>query len=166
MFWFRTYAEQHFWELLNAARKLGGLQPMPEIVAPAAPVPPARVAGAWKNVRLSAMALALTNARYVFVLQPGLAVSSKPLSTREQELRTKLAASALENFSSCYAQMKARLASISLDRFLFLDRSDVFADLSATDEIFLDSYHFGDRGNEILAQAIAEGIRASSIPLP
>ena len=167
VFWFRTYAEQHFWELLNAARKLGGLQPMPEVVPPTAPVPPARVAERLeKNVRLSTMALALIDACYVFVLQPGLAVSSKPLSTREQELRTKLAASALENFSSCYEQIKTRLAAISHERFLFLDRSDVFADLSATDEIFLDSYHFGDRGNEILAQAIEEGIRASSIRLP
>ncbi len=158
--WFRTYAEQHFWELLNAARKLGGVDMMPEVLPDAAPVSPARVADRLeKNVRLGAVALALTGARYVFVLQPGLAVTSKPLSVREQGLRDRLPPAARENFIRCYEQMKMRLASIRYDHFNYLDHSDVFAGLTSTDEIFLDSYHFGDRGNELLARAIVDGIR-------
>lgn len=92
-------------------------------------------------------------------------MTSKPLSAREQGLRSGMPVPAVENFSSCYEQMKARLASISQERFLFLDHADVFADLTAADEIFLDSYHFGDRGNEILAKAIVQGVRTSSIGL-
>lgn len=159
--WFRTYAEQHFWELLNAARKLAGLGSMPEVVAKASPVAPVRVGERLeKNVRLGAMALAMAGAHYVFVLQPGLAVTSKPLSPREQELRMGLAPWALENFSQCYEEIRKRLAELNDGNFLYLDKSNVFSELDVADEIFLDSYHFGDRGNEILAHAIADGIRA------
>jgi hypothetical protein len=56
--------------------------------------------------------------------------------------------------------MKSRLASIQSDQFLFLDQSDTFAGLTASDEIFLDSYHFGDRGNAIVAKQIADGVRS------
>lgn len=158
--WFRTYAEQHFWELLNAARKLSGMDPMPEVVAKASPVAPARVgARLEKNVRLGAMALSLERAAYVFVLQPALAVSSKPLSEREQALRAALLSSVQENFYHCYKEIRHRLERMNQSNFLYLDRSDMFSSLSVTDEIFLDSYHFGDRGNEILAEAIAEGIK-------
>ncbi|MEO6506671.1 MAG: hypothetical protein ABIO87_02715 [Chthoniobacterales bacterium] len=158
--WFRTYADQHVWELLNAARKLGGMDPMPEVVAKASPVAPARVgARLEKNVRLGALALALEGAAYVFVLQPGLAVTSKPLSERERALRAALPSSALENFYHCYRELRQRLEQMSYPNFLYLDKSDAFSSLSVTDEIFLDSYHFGDRGNEVLAHAIADGIK-------
>ena len=40
-------------------------------------------------------------------------------------------------------------------------QGDAFAGLTASDEIFLDSYHFGDRGNAIVAKKIATGIHAS-----
>ena len=157
--WFRTYADQHFWELLNRARQLGGTTAMPEIIAGPASVSPVRVAELLeKNVRLSALALGLTGARYVFVLQPALALTTKPLSVREEALRASLPPTARQNFITCYEQMNLRLASIRYDHFTYLDQSDVFAGMSLEDEIFLDSYHFGDRGNEILARAIRHGI--------
>jgi hypothetical protein len=164
VFWFRTYSDQHFWDLLNAARKTAGFHPMTDVVAGSSPVDPATVATRLeKNVRLSAVALALRGARYVFVLQPTLAVTSKPLSAREQKLRAGLLPPALENFTKSYQEMRSRLSSIHGDQFLYLDQSDAFAGLSASDEIFLDSYHFGDRGNAIVAKRIADGIRSSLI---
>ncbi len=157
--WFRTYADQHFWELLETGRGLAGLQPWQDVVANASPVAPALVGERLeKNVRLSAIALALEKARYVFILQPGLAVTSKPLSQRERELRAVLAPTAIENFYICYEQIRKRLEVMTYSNFTYLDYSDVFHTLSASDEIFLDSYHFGDRGNGILADKIAEGI--------
>ncbi len=78
---------------------------------------------------------------------------------REQGLRALLPSAAAANFLRCYEQMRMRLTTIPDDHFIFLDRSDVFAALTSVEEIFLDSYHFGDRGNEVLAKAIAEGIR-------
>jgi hypothetical protein len=162
VFWVRTYADQHYWDLLNAARKIAGFHPMTDVIAGPLPVTPASVATRLeKNVRLSAMTLAMKGARYVYVLQPAIAITSKPLSTREQKLRTRLLSPALENFAKSYQEMKSRLESIHGDQFLYLDQSDAFAGLTASDEIFLDSYHFGDRGNAIVAKKIADGIRST-----
>jgi lysophospholipase L1-like esterase len=158
--WFRTYADQHFWELLNQGRRLAGYPPMPEVTESPRPVPPSRVGERLeRNVRLSATALGFIGSQYIFVLQPGVAVTSKPLSERERELRNALPPSALENFESSYAEILRRLAGVGFQNFHYLDLSDVFSPLSKSDEIFLDSYHFGDRGNEILALAIADEIK-------
>lgn len=160
VFWLRTYYDQHVWDLVNAARTLAKFPPMPDVVPPPAmPDPQSIAARLEKNVRLSQMALAWKGARYAFVLQPAIAVSSKTLSEREQKLRARLLAPALENFTGSYREIKTRLGSIHADQFLYLDQSDAFAGFTANDEIFLDSYHFGDRGNAIMARKIAEGIR-------
>ena len=161
IFWFRTYADQHFWDLLNAARKTAGFSPMTDVVSPPAPVDPVLVATRLdKNVRLGMTSLAGKNARYVFVLQPALALTTKPLSTREQKLHAGLLPPALENFKNSYQEIRSHLSSIRDNHFLFIDQSDVFAGLAATDEIFLDSYHFGDRGNQIVAEKIANQLRS------
>ena len=34
-----------------------------------------------------------------------------------------------------------------------------FSNLTAKDELFLDLYHFGDRGNEIIARRLAQELR-------
>ena len=160
VFWLRTYFDQHIWDFVNAARSLARFQPMPDVIpGPASPDPVIVAARLEKNVRLSQTALAWKGARYVFVLQPAIAVSSKALSPREQKLRARLLPPALENFTGSYREMKTRLASIRSEQFLYLDESDAFAGLTVNDEIFLDSYHFGDRGNAIVARKIAEGIR-------
>ena len=163
-FWFRTYADQHFWDMVNTARGIAGSPPMTDVVAPPTKIDPALVgARLEKNVRLSIAALAFKDTRYVFVLQPALALATKPLSPREQKLRAKFLPPAVENFTKSYQEIRSRLASIHDDHFEYLDQSDAFADLSATDEIFLDSYHFGDRGNAIIAKAIGNGIRPQLI---
>src|SRR2546423_881822 len=160
IFWLRTYSDQHFWDLINAARSLAGFHSMTDVVPTPNPVDPVTVAARLeKNIRLSQAALASKGARYVFVLQPALALASKPLSSREQKLRARLLPVALENFVSSYREIKSRLPSIRDDHFLSVDASDAFAGLTAADEIFLDSYHFGDRGNAIVARKIAEAIR-------
>ena len=43
-----------------------------------------------------------------------------------------------------------------IDNFEYVNLAGVFDD--SKDEIFIDSNHFGDRGNEIIAKAIAAGI--------
>jgi hypothetical protein len=162
VFWVRTYSDQHFFDLLNAARRIARFPAMTDVIPAPTRVPPASVGTRLeKNVRLSATALAMKGARYVFVLQPAIAITTKPLSTREQRLHDKLLPPALENFTQSYQEIRARLSSIHDNQFFYLDQSDAFAGLTASDEIFLDSYHFGDRGNAIVARKIAEGIRSS-----
>ena len=163
-FWFRTYADQHFWDLLNTARGIAGSPPMSDVVAPPTTIDPALVAARLeKNVRLSITALALKNTRYVFALQPALAIGTKPLSPREQKLRAKFQPPAVENFTKSYQEIRSRLASIHDDHFQYLDQSDGFAGLRSTDEIFLDSYHFGDKGNRIIAERIASDLHSTLV---
>ena len=158
--WFRTYADQHFWELLKQAVQLGGAATMPDVteqfVAVAPQIMTARLA---KNVRLSAAALAQRGARYLFALQPTISVSTKPLSEREERIRGSVESPGVVQFREYHAAMRARLLGFPVEEVLVLDLSDAFAHLSARDEIFLDSYHFGDRANEIIAAALAEAVR-------
>jgi hypothetical protein len=55
--------------------------------------------------------------------------------------------------------METRLEELDLPNFHFADLSTGFDQRTAGDEIFLDSYHFGDRGNRIMAEEIFEVIR-------
>ena len=53
-----------------------------------------------------------------------------------------------------YAALRARLRELEEDSFHFIDAVDVFSHLTARDEVFIDLYHFGDRGNEIVARRL------------
>ncbi len=157
--WLRTYSDQHMWNLLNLGRKLAGNTPMPEVTEHPVKLTPEQVADRLeKNIRLSSLALSLAGAEYLFVLQPMIALSTKPLSPREGKIRGESQAPAANHFRECYRQFKARLLVMSSEGLSYLDMSDLFANYQATDEIFLDSYHFGDRGYEIIGIALAEAI--------
>lgn len=155
--WFRAYHDELFWKLLNTARKEAGFPAMPDPTrVESGPIPPATVAERLsKNVRLSVSALQQKGIPYVFVLQPTIAVATKSLSAREAEIRTSRQ-ERIRYFADCYGQMKEQIPQALATPDLFIDESDVFRARSATEEIFIDSYHFGDRGNEIVGKALAE----------
>jgi hypothetical protein len=162
--WFRNFADQHYWELLNATRHLAGFPALPDVVAQATAVSPQQIGDRLeKNVRLSAAALGARNSRYIFILQPMIATTGKPLSAREEQIRGRFPPTASANFVDGYKQIRARLSAIHQAGFEFADQSNVFDSLTARDEIFLDSYHFGDRGNKFIAGAIAAMIRAQAL---
>ena len=41
----------------------------------------------------------------------------------------------------------------------FIDESDAFKSLTSNDNIFIDSYHYGDRGNEFIAKKLFKDMR-------
>jgi hypothetical protein len=43
--------------------------------------------------------------------------------------------------------------------FSYLDYSDVFDGCSQAQEVFMDSYHFGDRGNELIAARLYQDLK-------
>lgn len=159
--WFRSYPDQYFWDLLNTVYKSAGYTPMPEVITvDSQPVSATIVADRLeKNVRLSNYALASQGIQYVFVLQPTLSVSSKPLTSREQAILDKATSPVVDYFRQCYPELRKRLASLKGDHFSFVDMSDAFSSLSDRDEVFLDSYHFGDRGYELVARGMAQAIQ-------
>lgn len=166
--WFRSYEDDMFRDVLDAALALRGEPVLPENAPPEAEIVAPEIVAARlaRNVELAVHALALRGARYVFALQPTLATTRKPLTPRE---RTMLAsaedrlAGHRDYFGRCYARIDAELRALretfrepELGAFRYVDLTGAFDEV--TDEIFVDSYHFGDRGNERVARALAAAI--------
>jgi hypothetical protein len=149
--WFRTYADEFFWNLINTAYKTAWHPPMPEVVTVSTdPVPPHLVAARLtKNVRVSSYVLSLKGIRYLFFLQPTLSVTKKILTERERSFLHEK-----DYFVKCYDEIDSRLKSLKMDNFYFINLSSVFDNVSGNEDIFIDSYHFGDKGNELVARNI------------
>jgi hypothetical protein len=121
---------------------------MPENTWIENPIAPALVAERLlKNVRISQFVLSEKKTDYVFALQPALAVTNKKLSSREKN-SVKLQ----DYFRTCYGLFAKGLKNLHGENFQFVDLSGVFDGLDDQEEIFMDSYHFGDKGNEKIAE--------------
>lgn len=151
VFWFRTYADEFFQGLIRRVYALTDRE-MPEIIPLVTPedIPPPLVARKLlKNVKLSTFALAQADADYVFVLQPTLATTGKRLTGRERKyLRYR------DYFQECYSRMDMELQSLHSQNFTYINLVGVFDQMDDQEDIFLDSYHFGDKGNEIVARQL------------
>lgn len=162
IFWFRTYFDKNIFNCIkyiySQCRGVNldeNILPAPQPIAP--PIVAARL---LKNVRLSVFALSRNRTPYLFVLQPTLAAVSKPLTARENRILQRRISQMPEHqkyFKSCYQAIDQVLSSEEGEDLHYLNLSSVF-DESAKEEIFIDSYHFGDRGNEIIARAIANSV--------
>ncbi|MBO1009058.1 MULTISPECIES: SGNH/GDSL hydrolase family protein [Acidovorax] len=150
--WFSAFSDDYFKTLANTGLKTAGrkeLQDLPQARPLPQPVPVQTVAYRLeKNVRLGAYAL--QGVDWVFFLQPTLSVSKKSLSSREKDFLSN----SKEYYVHCYQAIAASLSGVSLKNFKFIDLSGVFDRYGAEDDMFLDQFHFGDKGNAVIAQAI------------
>jgi|SRR5579871_254997 len=166
LFWFRSYADHFAWTRFETDRALAtGKSDHDVIHYTLTPVPERKVASVVrKNVELAAFALARRDARYVYALQPCVSVTAKKLSPREEAIRGTATLTSPDHpyFRACYDEIRRALRERDgfPASFEFADVSDAFDALSAEDELFLDSYHLGDRGNEILAKRLAAVVAA------
>jgi len=158
--WFRTYAETHFWKLLNKAYELAGSRPMAETLAEKKPVEDAEAVSRLvrHNVSLSLRALKPLATPYVYFLQPTMPVSKKKLSAREKERFAVWHPAQIAYFRDCYRHFRRDLTDLAQAEpgFTFVDMSTLFDDKTASDELFLDAYHFGDKGYRAIAEKMAE----------
>jgi len=146
--WFRSYADEYYWSLIKRVFIITRQPPMPEITRIENPIAPALVAERLlKNVRISQFVLSEKKIDYVFALQPALAVTNKKLSSRE-----KSSLKSEDYFRTCYGLFVKDLQNLHGENFQFVDLSGVFDGLDDQEEIFMDSYHFGDKGNEKIAE--------------
>ena len=161
--WFRTYFDKNIFNCIKYIYSQSrGMNLRDNLFLPdPLPIAPPIVAKRLlKNVRLSVFALSPARTPYLFVLQPTLAAVSKPLTTRENRILQKRISQMPEHqnyFKSCYQAIDQALSSEAGGDLHYLNLANVFDD-KAKEEIFIDSYHFGDRGNEIIALAIAQKI--------
>lgn len=150
--WFSAFSDDYFKTLANTGLKTAGrkeLQDLPQARPLPQPVPVQTVAYRLeKNVRLGAHAL--QGVDWVFFLQPTLSVSKKSLSSREKDFLSN----SREYYVHCYQAIAASLSGVSLKNFKFIDLSGVFDRYGAEDDMFLDQFHFGDKGNAVIAHAI------------
>jgi hypothetical protein len=105
-----------------------------------------------RNAELTREALRMVGSRYVFALQPILAESRKPRSLREQRWARRNPQASLTEHYLAYRMVLSALPS--------LDLVHVFDDQPVEADIFIDGCHFGDRGNAIIASALARHVRA------
>ncbi|BEP93381.1 hypothetical protein GmRootA79_17650 [Acidovorax sp. A79] len=150
--WFSAFSDDYFRTLANTGLKTAGrkeLSDLPQTRPLPQPVPVQTVAYRLeKNVRLGAHALQDVN--WVFFLQPTLSVTKKSLSSREKDFLSN----SKEYYLQSYQAIAASLSAIRLKNFEFVDISGVFDRYRAEDDMFLDQFHFGDKGNAVIAQAI------------
>ena len=154
--WFSAFSDDFFKTLANTGLKTAGrkeLQDLPQARPLPQPVPVQTVAYRLeKNVRLGAHAL--QGVDWVFFLQPTLSVSKKSLSSREKDFLSN----SKEYYVHCYQAIAASLSGVSLKNFKFIDLSGVVDRYGAEDDMFLDQFHFGDKGNAVIAQAILDSL--------
>ena len=160
--WFRTFNDELYLKLIKLAYRLAGQPPIPENtpLAQGRIAPPLIAERLLKNVRLSAFVLADRQADYVFVLQPTMALTKKSLSPREYAVGNEPERLGMRDyFRESYPLIAQGLAALSGEHYQFVDLSGVFDGLGAEEEIFLDTVHFGDRGNDRIAQGIFQQIK-------
>lgn len=115
------------------------------------PIPPSEVArGLSDNIVLSNMAVGVAKADHVFVLQPTL-----PALYGDDD-RSRY-------FRECYQSLENTSVQLSTSGIYFFNLNHVFAQHPQWEALFLDAYHFGDKGNLIIAQEILNYLRAEQI---
>lgn len=156
--WFAAGADEYFQTLVNTGLRTAGRKELPALpqARPASQPVAAHLVSyrLQKNVRLGAHALRQVNADWIFFLQPTLSVTRKALSTREKAFIP----ASQSYFVQCYELMSSGLAGLRQDNFRFVDLSKAFDGYQATDEVFLDQFHFGDKGNAVIANAMFSAI--------
>ncbi len=156
--WFSTFSDDYFHALASLAQTAGGgptVEPLIAARAQGQRVAPTLVAERLrKNVLLGATALAEKKVGWIYFLQPNLASTKKDLSAREAEFLTNSKAYYVDS----YAAISAALKTLALSNFSYVDLSGLFDGYAATDEVFLDQFHFGDKGNRTIAEAMARQI--------
>ncbi len=162
--WFWNYYEKNRNRFLERLHRMLG-EPSPVAETPRVAVSPETVAERLaRNIRLAAAGLEGTGARYLFVLQPTWAVTKKALSPREVALGATpppgYDAGFDDFFRAAYATIVPRLDALDAPGLRIASATGIFDSLPVETEIFLDRYHFGDRGNRLIAAFLAGEVRA------
>jgi lysophospholipase L1-like esterase len=153
--WSRGYQDDHYFFLINTLLDCNFGEPFPDAdPGKGDSVSPELMAKRLAhNLTLAHTALKPSGAKYVFALQPIIGASQKPLTAREQKMAERAAQAAL---LPRYDAIRQKLSKLDLPNYQFLDLTGCFDQLDGETDVFLDGCHFGDRGNDLIARAIAQ----------
>jgi len=172
--WARSRTDQYYPLIVNVAMMRVGLDPMADVEDVALkPVPPEVVAARLrKNFDLAALALSMSRARLHVFLQPNIVTTRKALSKSEEKISARITYAPFgglrrDYYGGCRTQIDAIFRQDDVPaNVAYTDLSEVFDGVAQQDTVFLDSFHFGDRGNAIIADAIEKALSASaSLPV-
>ena len=155
---YRSYAGEIYFEVLSMAMRLLG-DPI-ENAVPQAEVSPRQAAAVFAgNMRIASGVLARAGVPHLVFLQPVLTNVDKPLTPREEAEKAKH--EALHAFIQETMPQIRRAAEKAVDEgaaFKLFDLNQgTFAGVE--EEVFLDNYHFGDRGYGLIGRKVAEVVR-------
>lgn len=165
--WMRSYHEQLFYLIAETWYRYFGKTELIDVVPrETGLIPPEQVAKTLlKNVRQVMCLLLAQNVHYIFILQPSISETRKVLSEREARLRSS--DETVDYFNQCYREMRTLIEPLMSQFeamggnqfFSYFDYSDVFDNCDQAQEVFMDSYHFGDRGNELIAARLYQDLQ-------
>ena len=157
---FRTYTDGFFWEIINDAYRAVGRPRFEEFIpsSPEKTAPTLVGERLERNVRLELFSLEKKQVPLLYFFQPSLGLTKKPLSAYEARSRDKFVGDDDRYFELCHRDIQSRLRRIESPLFRFIDLTGMFDGLLATETIFIDSYHFGDKGNGKIASVMASCI--------
>ena len=171
--WSRTDTDQYYWDLANFALRQSGWGRMIDVQdAASRAVPPQMVAMRLRrNVDLAALALSMHDARLLVFLEPNIITTHKPLTSGERAiLAIEMAppfANRLQYHTACHERIDAVLRERALPANVsYIDATDVFDASASTQSVFVDGFRFGDRGNSIIAKAIAKALSSRAVHGP
>jgi lysophospholipase L1-like esterase len=155
--WFRVFQDDYFFTLVNAALAFNTAEEFPRHHPGGGSAVSAGEATQRlvRNVAFAHHALATVGADYVFALQPVLEVSKKIRTPREQRVAAAVGHTPwFVQMDSFYRDFRKALQALERPRLYFADVSTVFDACDDQVELFIDTAHFGDRGNDLIARRL------------
>ncbi len=113
-----------------------------------------------ENLRQSAFSLQRVDCPILFALQPALIESRKGMSRMESENVEKFEyRCSIENIriSEGYQHLRQMVPRARIPNLTFFDLSGIFDDVQG-ETMFLDTFHFGDKGNRIIGESLADRV--------
>ena len=97
------------------------------------------------------------NFKYCYILQPSISVDQKKKSNFEKEIYNERDNNDYnEKFKSAYMKLDSVLNAMESRNFYYFNFSNCFSNQKK--QIYIDECHFGDRGNKIVANLIANSL--------
>jgi hypothetical protein len=159
--WFRTFQDDYFLVLLNSVLAANSAEEFPtEEPAPAISVSAAKAAERLgRNVQSCHSVLRKVGADYVYVLQPVLELSRKVQTPREEQIVKAVGSHPwFIQMQDYYREFRATLRALEQPGFHFSDTTSIFDNYKDDTEVFIDTVHFGDRGNDLISQSLRDQV--------
>ena len=155
LLWFRAFQDDYFLALLNTVLAANRAEEFPnQDPGAGVPVSPAQAAERLaRNVACGHYVLATVGADYVFALQPLLELSQKVRTPREGRIAEAVGSYAwFIQMQDYYQEFRRSLRALEQPGFSFVDTTTSFDACDGNIDVFIDTAHFGDRGNDLIAQ--------------